>query len=298
LKHIVTSAVPEATLLSDVGSELRYQLPMGSSHLFTAMFQQLDEQIKKGSMSCYGVSMTTLDEVFMMVTRGAKVEKKTFASSRGGSADSLLYHESSDFDQSTIVTLDDEISFSRHFNTLLKKRAAIFRRDKKAWLFTTIVPSLFVLFGFLLFNLIQFNNFWPPITLRIWDLNEAFENSTLQNPIPVNSPDSPFMCQIPTCSHKQPFVQEESTNETYFFCGFQSKLGISYDGYIPTNNTCNISESTSFIDTITYGGAKTTDTDVGNVTAVRDFLQTLPCFVFVYFTYPNVFFLSCRHQRA
>lgn len=290
LKHIVTSVVPEATLLSDVGSELRYQLPMESSHLFTVMFQQLDEQIKKGSMSCYGVSMTTLDEVFMMVTRGAKVEKTTFASSRGGSADLLLRNNSSEFDQSMINALDDEISFSRHFGTLLKKRAAIFRRDKKAWLFTTIVPSLFVLFGFLLFNLIQFNNFWTPITLRIWDLNEAFENSTLQNPIPVNSPDRPFMCQIPTCSHKQPFVQEELTNETYFFCGFQSKLGISYDGYIPTNNTCNISESTSFIDTITYGGAKTAETGVGNITAVSISLQTLHALlIHIFYLSKNIF---------
>ena len=268
LKNIITSFVPGATQLSDVGSELRYQLPMGSSHLFTAIFQQLDEQIDRGSMSCYGVSITTLDEVFMLVTREAKIEKRTFASSRGGSADLLLSHESSEIDQSTVVTLEDKISFSRHLLTLLKKRAAIFRRDKKAWLFTTILPSLFVLFGFLLFNLIQFNNFWTPLTLRIWDYNEAFENSTLQNPIPVNSPDSPFMCQIPTCSHKRPLIQEELTNETYFFCGFQSKLGISYDGYIPSNNTCNISESTSFIDTLNYGGVKTAETNVANITAV------------------------------
>ncbi len=269
LRHIVTSFVPEAALLSDVGSELRYQLPMGSSHLFTAMFQQLDEQIERGSMSCYGVSITTLDEVFTLVTRGSSIEKTTFASSRGGSSDLLSNHESGDVEQESIVTLDDKISFSRHLRTLLRKRAAIFRRDKKAWLFTTILPSFFVLVGFLLFNLVVLNNFWKPLTLHLSDVNESYESSTLQNPIVVNSPDSPFMCQTPTCSHKRPFVQEELTNETYFFCGFQSKLGISYDGYTPTNNTCKISESTSIIDTIDHGGAKTTETDVVNVTAVR-----------------------------
>jgi hypothetical protein len=279
----VTSFIPEAMLLSDVGSELRYQLPMGSSHLFTAMFQQLDEQIERGSMSCYGVSITTLDEVFMMVTRGAKTEKTTFASSRGGSADLLMNHESSEIEPSTTAMLDNKISFSRHFSTLLKKRAAIFRRDKKAWLFTTILPSLFVFIGFLLFNLIQFNDFWGPITLRIWDLNKEYQNSTLQNPIPVNSPNNPFMCQIPTCSHKRPFVQEEITNETYFFCGFQSKLGISYDGYTPTNNTCSITNSTNFIDTLTYGGASTAATVADNITTVGQFIDFL------------LFFLSYLH---
>jgi ATP-binding cassette, subfamily A (ABC1), member 3 len=270
LKAIVTSYVSEAKLLSDVGSELSYQLPIGSSSQFTSMFQQLDDQIEKGSVSCYGVSITTLDEVFMLVTRGAKLDKATFASSRHGSGDLLSNNESSELDQSTVVSLDEEISFARHLRTLLKKRAAIFRRDKKAWLFTTILPSLFVLFGFCLFNVIKWNQFWPPITLRVEDLNNDDPVPyPVRNPIAVNSPGNPFMCQTPTCSHKRPFIQEELTNETYFFCGFQSKLGISYEGYTPTNSTCNITDSMNIIGTLSNNnGTVATETVVSNITDV------------------------------
>jgi ABC-type multidrug transport system ATPase subunit len=268
LKHIVTGFVPEATLLSDVGSELSYQLPVGSSHLFTAMFQQLDEQVEKGSMSCYGVSITTLDEVFMLVTRGSKSEKITFASSRGKSSDVLSGVESGDVSQSMIIFLDENVSFTRHLITLLKKRAAAFRRDKKAWLFTTIIPSLFFLIGCLLFNFVQFNQFWTPQTLRISNFNVGIQNPTVQNPISVNSARDQFMCQIPTCSHKRPLVHEELTNETYFFCGFQSKLGISSAGYTPTNSTCIVSDSTSIIDTLANDGIKTVGTDASNISAV------------------------------
>jgi ATP-binding cassette, subfamily A (ABC1), member 3 len=280
LKQIVTSYVSEAKLLSDVGSELSYQLPLGSSSQFTPMFQQLDDQMEKGSISCYGVSITTLDEVFMLVTRGAKLDKATFASSRNGSADLLANHESSELDQSMIVTLDDEISFARHLRTLLTKRAAIFRRDKKAWLFTTILPSLFVLFGFCLFNVIKFNNFWGPLTLRVDELNERLVNIPERNPIAFNSPDNPFMCQTPTCSHKRPFIQEELTNETYFFCGFQSKLGISYQGYTPTNSTCNITESRNIMETLTVDDTIAKETKVSNITAVRMIFILLQSFSF------------------
>ena len=45
LKDIVTSAVSGANLLSNVGSEMSYQLPMGASSQFGPMFEGLDQQL-------------------------------------------------------------------------------------------------------------------------------------------------------------------------------------------------------------------------------------------------------------
>lgn len=61
LSDIVTRNVPEAVLLSDVGTELSYQLPMGASGQFTPMLESLDKEIESGVVSSYGVSITTLD---------------------------------------------------------------------------------------------------------------------------------------------------------------------------------------------------------------------------------------------
>ena len=63
LKTLVTTSVPEATLLNDVGTEVRYQLPIRSSDKFSAMFEKLDREVDAGTIVSYGVSITTLGKL-------------------------------------------------------------------------------------------------------------------------------------------------------------------------------------------------------------------------------------------
>jgi ATP-binding cassette, subfamily A (ABC1), member 3 len=60
LERLIKSTVPQAKLLNDVGTEVRYQLPLGASDKFASMFNRLDAETDKGSIVSYGVSMTTL----------------------------------------------------------------------------------------------------------------------------------------------------------------------------------------------------------------------------------------------
>jgi hypothetical protein len=82
LQDIVSGSVPNATLLTNVGTEMSFQLPLGASSSFTPMFEQLDAEVEKGGIVTYGVGITTLDEVFLLVARGETNEKKELASSR------------------------------------------------------------------------------------------------------------------------------------------------------------------------------------------------------------------------
>lgn len=68
LLSLVKGSVPEATLLNDVGTEVRYQLPIGSSEKFAAMFEQLDREVDQGNIVSYGVSITTLGTFSALVT--------------------------------------------------------------------------------------------------------------------------------------------------------------------------------------------------------------------------------------
>ena len=81
MTDIVTSAVPDATLLSNVGTEISFRLPLGASANFAPMFEKLDSEVSEGGIVTYGVGITTLDEVFLLVARGDTNEKKDFASS-------------------------------------------------------------------------------------------------------------------------------------------------------------------------------------------------------------------------
>jgi ATP-binding cassette, subfamily A (ABC1), member 3 len=56
----IKTAVPEATLVNDVRTEIRYQLPIGSSEKFVPLFEELDREVDAGKIVSYGVSITTL----------------------------------------------------------------------------------------------------------------------------------------------------------------------------------------------------------------------------------------------
>ena len=60
LNKQIKTAVPEATLLNDVGTEIRYQIPINASEKFAALFEELDREVDTGKIVSYGVSITTL----------------------------------------------------------------------------------------------------------------------------------------------------------------------------------------------------------------------------------------------
>lgn len=154
LEEIVKGAVPSATVLSEAGKEISFQLPIGASDKFVGMFEQLDEQ------DCtYGVSVTTLDEVFLMVARGE--EGLHLSSERKDAIEpekDTNELDSRSYRQSLEATEKGSKTFQRHVQALfgmiscafflsplistphtqplhfhVAKRAKNFKRDKKAW---------------------------------------------------------------------------------------------------------------------------------------------------------------------
>jgi hypothetical protein len=59
--------VQEAKLLSNVGAEMSFQLPLTASSRFRGMFEELDADQEGFGIETYGMSVTTLEEVFIKV---------------------------------------------------------------------------------------------------------------------------------------------------------------------------------------------------------------------------------------
>ena len=192
IKKIVTGSVPKATLLTNVGTELKFQLPLGASSSFTSMLAQLDEQVNQGRIVTYGVGITTLDEVFLLVARGETVAKSVLSSAKQTSG-KVSYKD--DFERSARSRMDLETEglFLRHVGALFKKRAINFKRDKKAWCCTTILPSLFVLIGFLLYAFVAPTRELDALVMSLNDYNVDV-TSGIRNPIFFNRGSS-FSCQ-------------------------------------------------------------------------------------------------------
>jgi hypothetical protein len=185
------------------------------------------------------------DEVFLAVAHGDTNEKSELASS------SIL-----NFGKETIIMEDKSVHsgielekkslFLRHLSALFRKRGANFRRDKKAWLCTTILPSIFVLVGFLIFKFAGLNRNYHPLRLSLDDFNRDVDPAQ-QNSIAFNSPARDFTCQPGRCAYDGPGATL-ALGESYSFCGFQGMLNVS--------DKCSINESSLVIRTL--DDAKTT----------------------------------------
>jgi ATP-binding cassette subfamily A (ABC1) protein 3 len=68
--HVLISRqtwVPTARVLTDVGAETVLQLPFAASGHFAPLFAALDANLVGLGVRSYGISVTTLEEVFIKV---------------------------------------------------------------------------------------------------------------------------------------------------------------------------------------------------------------------------------------
>ena len=63
----------EVGLLSEVSSEITFQVSNESAKQFTRFFQQFDNELHDLGIISYGVSITTLEEVFLKINKEFKI---------------------------------------------------------------------------------------------------------------------------------------------------------------------------------------------------------------------------------
>ena len=241
---IVQGAVREASLLTNVGNEISFQLPLDASSEFPDMLNRLDTMVEGKEISSYGVGITTLEEVFLMVARGETGEKDKMQSVRQKSG-SVRSSTRGSF-RSTGEEMEQRQQFARHCQALFAKRALNFKRDKKAWCCSTICPSIFALIGFLVVAYAPSNRGMPPVLVTL-DNNNPQIKTDLRNPVPYNEAGGEFSCQPGTCIGYTD-SSRSGTGENLYFCGESAAFGddgdvstCSEEGYCGPN--CTITES-------------------------------------------------------
>jgi ABC-type multidrug transport system ATPase subunit len=255
MENIVLGNVEAANLLTNVGTEMSFQLPLGAASTFAPMFDQLEELVAKDEIVTYGVGITTLDEVFLLVARGALPEKARLKSTKAEEEkSSTIVDNDRSVSSMSKMDLETEALFSRHVSALFRKRALNFKRDRKAWCCTTILPSVFVLLGFLLFAFVTPTRNLDAIVMDLNDYNEGVTSP--QNPIAFNTDDR-YSCQPGKCIYEIPIVASAATDELYYFCGTQS--------YIGNGTVCSTNEYFDTISQITHAGAEPAGASVMNV---------------------------------
>ena len=159
-RYLVAGGFPPPPVLSNVGTELCLQLPLSASSTFPALFAELESRQAALGFVSYGISVTSLEDVFLKIAHRKEEVGKGAVPVKLGSA-SLLDGESvktgssygamSTFEggaspAAPLPPLTGVAEFVAHFFALFLKRVRYARRDWKALTMTILVP-LVVLAG-------------------------------------------------------------------------------------------------------------------------------------------------------
>ena len=65
IQEIIESFIPSAIFNQNVGSELKYTLPVGEINRYSILFEELEDRNEELGIMSYGVRSTTMEEIFL-----------------------------------------------------------------------------------------------------------------------------------------------------------------------------------------------------------------------------------------
>ncbi|EQC40944.1 hypothetical protein SDRG_02007 [Saprolegnia diclina VS20] len=132
LLQLVESCVPDATLVSHVATEVVFTLPSASASAFPNLFEALDASLERVNVASYGISVTTLEDVFIHITGRVSDPSDAVAVAM----------------EPTVTHATSSRSFVSQLGALLLKRLHVAKRDTRTLFNSIILPLLLVAIGF------------------------------------------------------------------------------------------------------------------------------------------------------
>ncbi|XP_057618599.1 glucosylceramide transporter ABCA12 [Chionomys nivalis] len=182
---MIQSHLPEAYLKEDIGGELVYVLPPFSTKVsgaYLSLLRALDKGMGKLNIGCYGISDTTVEEVFLNLTKDSQksgnmsLEHLTQRKVGNPSANGTSTPDDLSVSSSNFTDRDDKVLTRTEkldgFGLLLKKIMAILikrfhhtRRNWKGLIAQVILPIVFVATAMGLGTLRDSSNSYPEILI-------------------------------------------------------------------------------------------------------------------------------------
>jgi len=142
--RLVKQSVSEAKLLSTVGTEISYQLPLEASSSFPEMLTNIEAQLQNLGLVSYGVSVTTLEEVFLTIARNALHGDDDLSTQNQGAEGN---NDRNKVEYTKIDPSSTAAFFARHTSALLHKRFVISKRDLGTIFANFIFPLVMIGLG-------------------------------------------------------------------------------------------------------------------------------------------------------
>uniref|UniRef100_A0A8C5HBH1 P-type phospholipid transporter n=1 Tax=Gouania willdenowi TaxID=441366 RepID=A0A8C5HBH1_GOUWI len=174
LGQLVRRHIPHAVFLESIGQEITYVLPYSGARdgTFALLFQQLDLAMADLGLTSYGISDTTLEEIFLKVAEDSGVDAEITSKSIACMHSGLI--STPDLSKNTVVSGRGSAVITgwklirRQFLALFIKRFHHARRSRKGLIAQVVLPAVFVCLS-LIFSLIvpPFTEY-PSLELQPW----------------------------------------------------------------------------------------------------------------------------------
>ncbi|XP_034558386.1 retinal-specific phospholipid-transporting ATPase ABCA4-like [Notolabrus celidotus] len=193
ITNLIHHHVPEAKLIETIGQELTYLLPnKGFKHrAYASLFRELEETLMDMGLSSFGISDTSLEEIFIKVTAdgeaashattpeqwmlnwrkkncmvGDEEHNGVANGTTHGASDSSAGRGSRQVKGFTLVL--------KQFHALLVKRFHHATRSKKDFMAQIVLPASFVLIALVFTMVVPPFGEYPSLTLTPWMYGQQF----------------------------------------------------------------------------------------------------------------------------
>lgn len=240
-------------MLSEVASEITFQIPTEYAEKFKDFFVEFDTKLADLDLESYGVSVTTLEEVFLRVTEGVgttqKNERESLTALNQDNEISAAddNQELPDADRMTLnpVSSPDmnadhqdlikDSTFGVNMNALFTKRLILYKRNWKGLCCEIFVPLILVIFG-LSTSLITFFKNSPNATIQPDVL--PLKQNILMNTLSASGGESTqsLFDNLPDQTDSFEWTQTTTTtNDDFYNEIFNTRLSndpVSYGSYL------------------------------------------------------------------
>jgi len=134
--------VPETKVVHHSGHKLVHRFPLGSERCFPELFKDFEESLDNLGVEGYGISNSSLEDIFFEVDMSNKFDTATETQSEGRKT---VFHQQNLL--KSHISRHQMLNFSGFLSQvflLLQKRMLIQRRDIKGFFFTIILPVLLI----------------------------------------------------------------------------------------------------------------------------------------------------------
>ncbi|XP_075758760.1 phospholipid-transporting ATPase ABCA7 isoform X2 [Pelodiscus sinensis] len=206
LSALVQKLVPGARLVEDIGQEVLYVLPYGGAKdgAFGELFRELDARLGELGFSSYGISDTTLEEIFLRVAEDTRVGAdpaglggalQRVGTAAPASSDALrMLSENGDPEAANTEPAEEpqETDFlhgldgrgsrqvlgwaltRQQLRALFTKRLLYARRSTRGFLAQIVLPAAFVCVALLFSLVVPPFGTYPPLALEPWMYGQQF----------------------------------------------------------------------------------------------------------------------------